>query len=603
MTAGSLSATQLTKAYLQRIALTNTEGPSINAVRLINPKALEEAAKADAERAAGAVRGPLHGIPVLVKDNLDVAGLPTTAGSVALENSIPDKDSPVVAKLRAAGAVLLGKVNLSEFANFLTNGMPSGYSSLGGQVLNPYNADITPSGSSSGSGAAAAAGLAAITIGTETSGSIVSPSAAQGIVGVRPTIGLVSRTGILPISATQDTAGPMTRSVADAAAELGAIAGKDPEDPATEAAPDTVPDYLAALDPQALAGKRIGVINNTNAQYVAAVAAVQALGATTVQIPTPSAQSTGDILTPEFKRDLNAYLGRLPASAPMKSLADIIAYNNAHPDDALKYGQTQLLASQATDLTDPAQNAAYVIARDTGRANARAAIDTALTTNNLEAILTPSGTMTGLGARAGYPQIVVPAGYSATTRDPVGIAFNGTAFTEAKLLAFAYAYEQATKLRKPPSETNPSLWRCVPGNAYVVSTRACAPSTPANADAVSTIVSGTVPAMLSLTLGRPPTFDPFQPGVEQVYTASTDANVISTAGDASLTVSEPGYLTNGAFRLAQPLQVQIAPNAWNGPVSNDRATITFRQPIGANEPLRTGAYTKTLTFTLSTTSP
>ncbi len=191
MTAGTLSATQLTKAYLQRIALTNTEGPSINAVRLLNPKALEEAAKADADRAAGTVRGPLHGIPVLVKDNLDVAGLPTTAGSVALEHSVPAKDSPVVAKLRAAGAILLGKLNLSEFANFLTNGMPSGYSSLGGQVLNPYNADITPSGSSSGSGAAAAAGLAAITIGTETSGSIVSPSARRAIVGLRPTIGLV----------------------------------------------------------------------------------------------------------------------------------------------------------------------------------------------------------------------------------------------------------------------------------------------------------------------------------------------------------------------------------------------------------------------------
>ena len=179
---------------------------------------------------------------MLVKDNLDAAGMPTTAGSVALERSIPDRDSPVVAKLRAAGAILLGKLNLSEFANFLTNGMPSGYSSLGGQVLNPYNADITPSGSSSGSGAAAAAGLAAITIGTETSGSIVSPAAAQGIVGLRPTIGLVSRTGILPISATQDTAGPMTRTVADAAAELGAIAGKDPEDPATDSAPRRGPE-------------------------------------------------------------------------------------------------------------------------------------------------------------------------------------------------------------------------------------------------------------------------------------------------------------------------------------------------------------------------
>ncbi|MDA0179593.1 amidase family protein [Solirubrobacter phytolaccae] len=603
MTAGTLSATQLTKAYLQRIALTNTEGPSINAVRLINPKALQEAAKADAERAAGTVRGPLHGIPVLVKDNLDVAGLPTTAGSVALENSIPATDSPVVAKLRAAGAILLGKLNLSEFANFLTNGMPSGYSSLGGQVLNPYNADITPSGSSSGSGAAAAAGLAAITIGTETSGSIVSPSAAQGIVGLRPTIGLVSRTGILPISATQDTAGPMTRTVADAAAELGAIAGKDAQDPATDAAPATVPDYLGALKADALAGKRIGVITNTNAQYVAAIAAVQALGATTVTVASPTAAGTGDILTPEFKRDLNAYLSRLPASAPMKSLADIIDFNEDHEGEALKFGQSQLLASQATDLTDPAQNAAYVTARDTGRASARAAIDNVLTANQLDALMTPSGTLTGLGARAGYPQLVVPAGYASATRDPVGIAFNGTAFSEAALLAFGYAYEQATKLRKPPSETNPSLWRCVPGNAYAVSTRACAPSTPANADAVSTIVSGTVPATLTLTLGPPATFPTFAPGVERTYTAATWADVISTAGEATLTTSEPGYLTNGAFRLPRPLQVQLTPPAFTAPVSHGTVDILFRQPIGATDALRTGTYSRTLTFTLSTTTP
>jgi amidase len=512
-----------------------------------------------------------------------------------------------VAKLRAAGAILLGKANLSEFANFLTNGMPSGYSSLGGQVLNPYNADITPSGSSSGSGAVAAAGLAAITIGTETSGSIVSPSAAQGIVGLRPTIGLVSRTGIVPISATQDTAGPMTRTVADAAAELGAIAGKDPEDPATASAPDTVPDYLAALSPTALQGKRIGVINNTNANYQAAIAAIQALGATTVTVGTPTAGAPFDILTPEFKRDLNAYLRRLPADAPMKSLADIIAYNDAHPADATKYGQTQLTASQATDLTDPAQNAAYVTARDAQRAAAQQAIDNALTNNDVEALMTPSGTLTGLGARAGYPQLVVPAGYSAS-RDPVGIAFNGTAYSEAKLLAFGYAYEQATKLRKPPSETNPSLWRCVPGNAYTVTTRACAPNAPANADAAATTISGSVPATLALTLGAPATFGAFTPGVGKTYTASTTATVVSTAGDATLTVADPsatstGHLVNGAFSLAQPLQGLGVVKSYAGPVSNDVVPVTFSQAIGQNEPLRTGTYGKTLTFTLSTTNP
>src|SRR3954467_6820106 len=386
MAAGQLTSVQLTRAYINRIAAVNARGPGINAVRLVNPRALQDASLLDLERTTGRVRGPLHGIPVLVKDNLDVAGLPTTAGNVALQNSIPDKDSAVVANLRKAGAVILGKTNLSEFANFLTTGnpaMPSGYSSLGGQVLNPYDLDATPSGSSSGSGAAAAAGLAAITVGTETSGSIVSPSAAQGIVGLRPSVGLVSRTGIVPISATQDTAGPITRTVADAAAELGAIAGKDPEDPATASAPDTVPDYLAGLKPDALAGKRIGVISSTNAQFTAAVALVQSLGATTVTVPSPNAASNSSILFQEFKRDLAAYFSRLPASAPMHTLADVIAYNNAHADDALKYGQVTALASQATDLTDPAQNAAYIQARDTGRAAARKAIDDVLTGNNV----------------------------------------------------------------------------------------------------------------------------------------------------------------------------------------------------------------------------
>ncbi|HEX6024526.1 MAG TPA: amidase family protein [Solirubrobacter sp.] len=630
MTAGTLDSVTLTKAYLQRIALTNTEGPSINAVRMLNPKALEEAAKADAERAAGIVRGPLHGIPVMVKDNLDAAGMPTTAGSVALENSIPDRDSTVVARLRAGGAVLLGKLNLSEFANFISNGpMPSGYSSLGGQVLNPYNADITPSGSSSGSGAAAAAGLAAVTIGTETSGSITSPAAAQSVVGLRPTVGLVSRTGILPISATQDTAGPMTRTVADAAAELQAIAGKDPEDPATDSAPDTVPNYLAALSPNALQGKRIGIVNSNNGEYQAAVATIQALGATTVQIPTPSAPGSSSILFQEFKRDIAAYFARLPEGAPMRTLADLIAYNNAHAQDALKYGQNTFLDSEETDLTDPDEYAAYVTTRDNGRRNARLAIDNALTrgttdpADDLEAIMTPGTTLIGTGAQAGYPQLGVPAGYSANNRNPVGIAFTGTAYSEAKLLAFGYAYEQAANVRKPPSEINPSLWRCVPGNAFTVTTRACAPNEPANADVIAGTVNGTVPATLSLTLGPAATFGPFTPGVARDYLASTTANVISTAGDATLSVSDPsanatGRLVNGSFSLAQRVQARVNDGAYadvggssnptplhsyTGPISNDLLTLGFRQSIGANEPLRTGQYAKTLTFTLSTRNP
>jgi hypothetical protein len=305
----------------------------------------------------------------------------------------------------------------------------------------------------------------------------------------------------------------------------------------------------------------------------------------------------------------------------MKSLADIIAYNNANAADAKKYGHAQLVASQETDLTDPVKNAAYVTARDTQRRNAQVAIDTALTrgtpdpADDVEAIMTPAGSLTGIGARAGYPQLVVPAGYNVGPsesnpgdRRPVGVAFNGTAYSEAKLLAFGYAYEQATKLRKPPSEINPSLWRCVPGNAYTVTTRACAPNTPANADAVSTTVGGVVPPTLSLTLGAPATFGAFTPGVTRSYTASTTANVISTAGDAALTVTDPspnhpGHLVNGAFFLPQPLQGLGTVKTYAGPVSNDVATITFKQAIGQNDALRTGTYSKTLTFTLSTTTP
>jgi amidase len=393
----------------------------------------------------------------------------------------------------------------------------------------------------------------------------------------------------------------MTRTVADAAAELGAIAGKDPEDPETATAPDTVPDYLGALSTTALQGKRIGIINSNNAQYQAAVTAIQALGAVTVNIGNAPSNNAPDILTYEFKRDMNAYLARLPASAPMKTLHDIRLYNDAHTQEALKFGQTQVIASDNVDLVG--QRTTYEANRATSRGTARTAIDTALTNNNIEAIMTPATTMTVIGARAGYPQLVVPAGYSANARNPVGIAFNGGAFSEAKLLAFGYAYEQATKLRIPPSQENPSMWRCVPGNAYVVARGSCAPGEPANADAIATTVGGTVPATLSLTLGPAASFGAFTPGLAKEYTAQTTANVISTAGSAALSVSDPGHLMNGTFSLPEALRVEIAPNAWSAPVSNAASAITFRQHIGATDALRTGSYSKTLTFTLSTTEP
>ena len=310
-------------------------GRALNAVRIVNPRALTDASLLDLERATGKVRGPLHGVPVLVKDNLDVAGLPTTAGNVALQDSVPEKDSTVVAQLRAAGAVILGKTNLTEFANFMsTTGMPNGYSSLGGQVLNPYDLDYGTSGSSAGSGAAAAAGLAAITIGTETCGSIVSP-----VGDAEPRRAATDRRPGQPDGHPADLghAGHGRPDDAHGRRRGGRAAGDRRRATRRTRRPParpTAPDYLAGLTTTALQGKRIGVINNTDAQYVAAVAAVQALGATTVTVGTPSSSAPFDILTPEFKRDLNAYLGRLPASAPMKSLADIIAYNTAHADEA-----------------------------------------------------------------------------------------------------------------------------------------------------------------------------------------------------------------------------------------------------------------------------
>ena len=400
LTAGTFSSKELVAAYLERIADLNSDGPGLNAVRAINPKVYAEAVRADVERKQGRLRGPLHGIPVLVKDNIDVAGMPTTAGVLALRDSVPAGDAPVVTELRAAGAIVLGKTNLSEFANFLTGGMPSGYSSLGGQVLNPYDTSVTPSGSSSGSGAAMAAALAAATVGTETSGSILSPSAANSLVGVKPTVGLISRTGIIPISATQDTAGPMVRSVYDAAVMLSAMDGDDPEDTATAGGPSTSVDYTAGLSETALVGKKLGVLPvNNDPNYTAALAVLQAQGAELVPVTTAPSASGGSILTYEFKRDLNAYLDRLPDRAPMDSLADVIAFNTADPARTTKFGMTQLLASQAVDLSPTsADTASYTANRATGLATSRGSIDALLTrgttqtADDLAAIVSPQST-------------------------------------------------------------------------------------------------------------------------------------------------------------------------------------------------------------------
>jgi amidase len=468
---GRVSSERLTRAYLDRIEALSAQPPALNAIRAVNPRALAEARAADVARRRNGPHAPLLGIPVIVKDNIDVAGMPTTAGSVALAGSRPSADAPLVAQLRTAGAVILAKANLTEFANFLTQGMPSGYSSLGGQVLNPYDASQTPSGSSSGSAVSAAAGLAPVTVGTETSGSILSPSVANSNVGVKPTVGLISRTGIVPIAASQDTAGPIVKTVADAAVALTALTGTDPLDPATGANPLAGHDFTADLRTGALQGARIGVVasqvppagTDNRTLWDAAAAALTAQGATLVPVTldtTSSIPGGSSVLTYEFKRDLNRYLSRLPAGAPVRTLADVIAFNDAHSGVALKFGQTQAVASQGKDLSPgSADTAKYLADRAQDVADSKGRIDAVMAASGLTALLFANAGSAAIGARAGYPSITVPAGYQASNRRPFNITLLGPAFSEPALVGYAFAFEQATKLRRPPSEINPTLFR------------------------------------------------------------------------------------------------------------------------------------------------
>lgn len=469
-----LTSEDLTLAYLARIEAISVQPPALNAVRVVSPVALGEARVADKRlreaQKAGTPYSPLLGIPVLIKDNIDALPMPTTAGSVALARSLPAVDAPLVAQLRQAGAVIIAKGNLTEFANFLTSGMPAGYSSLGGQVINAYDASQTPSGSSSGPGVAASVGLATLTIGTETSGSILSPSAANSDVGVKPTVGLVSRTGIVPIAASQDTAGPIVKSVADAAALLTVITGSDPLDAATAGNPLIGHDFTADLSATALSGARIGVVasqvpaagSDNRALWDAATAALESLGATLVPVTLDTSSSIpggSSVLNYEFKRDLNTYLSRLPARAPARSLADIIAYNFAHAQVATKFGQVQATASQAKDITPgSADTIKYQSDRAQDLADSRGRIDALMSANSLTALMFANSGSAGIGAKAGYPSISIPAGYQASNRRPFNISFLGQAWSEPTLIGYAYSYEQATKLHQPPSAINPTLF-------------------------------------------------------------------------------------------------------------------------------------------------
>jgi amidase len=412
LTAG-LTRAELTQAYLDRTAALN---PVLNAVRAINPHALTEEAE-----------GPLAGIPVLLKDNIDVRGMPTTAGSLALEHSYPAADATLVTNLRAAGAVILGKTNLTELANFLAEDMPGGYSALGGQVLNPYDASQSPRGSSAGSAVAAAAGLAAVTVGTETSGSILSPASATSGVGIKPTVGLISRAGIVPIASSQDTPGPMTRSVSDAAYLLTALTSIDDADPATRHNPLADYDFTDSLRREALRGARIGVVGASldDPLWTAALAALKAQGATLVEVDLDtSAPDDLTVLDYEFKRDLNKYLKGLPA--PPRSLAEVIEYNAAHEREELKFGQARALSAQAKDLSpDSPDTARYIEDRRRSVAASKDRIDPLMREKSVTALLFPGIGSSAIGALAGYPSVVVPAGYQASNRRPFSISFLG----------------------------------------------------------------------------------------------------------------------------------------------------------------------------------
>ena len=491
MTDGKVTSEQLARAYLERIERIDRAGPKLNSVLALNSRALADARRLDAERRAGKLRGPLHGVTILLKDNIETAdGTATTAGSLALAGNITGRDAPIAKRLTDAGAVVLGKANLSQWANFRSTRSISGWSSVGGLVRNPYSLDRTACGSSAGSGAAVAAGLAAFAIGTETDGSVICPAAMNGIVGLKPTVGLVSRTLIIPISPEQDTAGPMTRTVADAAALLNVIAGSDPADAATREADARKVDYLAALKGATLKGARIGVWTpnkgrspGTDAVFDAAVTALEAQGAVLGELKTDPAimgqigALEGECLRTEFKAALDAYLATTPPAVTARTLEALIAFNKAEPREMPLFAQEIFEQSVAKPpITDPA----YLEKRAQARSLARGLLDRMLADNRLDAIVSPSngpasivdpvnggvsfGSPTMLPAVSGYPHLTVPTGQ--ITGLPLGLSFIGPAWSEARLLSLGFAFEQATRARREPAFLPNVGARAEVGRAY-----------------------------------------------------------------------------------------------------------------------------------------
>jgi len=475
MQEGELSSESLTAYYLQRIESIDRGGPELNAIIEVNPQALEIAAALDEERQESGPRGPMHGIPVVLKANIDTADqMTTTAGSLAMEGHRPAADAFHVAKLREAGAVILAKANLSEWANFRSTESSSGWSSIGGQTKNPYGNGRNPCGSSSGSAVAVAASLTSVAVGTETNGSVVCPASVNGVVGIKPSLGLVSRSGIIPIAHSQDTAGPMGRTVKDAAILLTAMVAKDPADPLANSFPQSVPDYAANLSKDALKGARIGVFrghsgagNDVRVEQIVTdtISTLESLGAEVIDPVEIDKEGMGDasrtVLYYEFKADLNAYLES--SGAPLRTMAEIIAFNEEHAGTVMPFfGQERMLAAEAKG---PLTDQEYLDALAASKRISKMGLNYALETHDLDALIAPtrgpawmtdnvsgdhsSGiSSSSLAAISGYASITLPAGDIHGL--PIGISFIGAEFSDAKLIQFAYALEQGGYKRQPP---------------------------------------------------------------------------------------------------------------------------------------------------------
>ncbi|QQZ09077.1 amidase family protein [Heyndrickxia vini] len=465
MAAGELTSKDLVMYYLLRIAKYDQDGPKINSILEINPDAIFIAEGLDHERKTKGARGPLHGIPVLLKDNISTKDyMHTSAGTLALENYISEKDAFLVEKLREAGAVILGKTNMTELANGMSSKMWAGYSTRGGQVVNPYGSEFFVGGSSTGSAAAVAANFAALAVGTETDASILSPSVQHSVVGIKPTVGLISRSGIIPFTYSQDTAGPMARSVSDAAILLGALTGVDLMDSATFKSDERArKDYTSFLEKDGLKGAKIGVFTQApencfmpgeydEGLFEQAILSMQEAGATMVidiDLPSFHRKWSWSVNHYEMKHSLDNFLAQLPSTIPVHSIKELIDFNREHSDRALKYGQDKLEFRDS--LSNTLRESEYLLAKIEDLYYARdKGIDEALEKYELDAILFPAYVGSTISAKAGYPSIALPAGYMENGR-PFGITLAAGAFSEGVLIKLGYAFEQATLSRRNPS--------------------------------------------------------------------------------------------------------------------------------------------------------